>query len=163
MVMGRSNPRLIQPGSAIHTRVESPVTVPDLEAEPTKNIMLALMHIADKYDALSRIIEDRSHVVDEYLAQEFPDSIPSGGTIELQPVYEQLSERIENILVIGPISTAFTLQLGDRLWSGVTNAQGFYILSPVGILLGRSERRVLTVGGAGAWSLELMGFADERY
>jgi hypothetical protein len=70
---------------------------------------------------------------------------------------------ITNFRVITVSQPLFNLQLGDRVWSLTLPASGILVMSDVNILLGRNDRRVLTSSLPGEWTLELTGFADNRY
>jgi hypothetical protein len=153
----------IEPGAVIPVRRMPSVRVEDMEMSPIENYMIvAVSRIQKNLAGLARQLEDRTKLVDEY-------SIVSGYTpanesiVEVLPTFDTISEKIESVIVTGPVTTAFTLQLGDRNWSMATDATGKVIMSSVAILLSRNDRRILTSGTAGNWTLELMGIADERY
>lgn len=138
-------------------RAESPRTPVDAEyfAELFTNMR---KHLND----LTGLIEDTSHRVDEY--QVMPLTGAGGITqLTLTPDYDTYPEIITAVLVTGPATTAFTVNLGKRAWTLQTNAQGFVILAPLKLSLGRFDQRVLNSITAGAWSLELMGHADIGY
>lgn len=95
----------------------------------------------------SRKLYDYSHPVDEWVS----DATPNAGPIEIQPDYE-IPERIEHIFASLPVGiTAATLQLGQRniiLYSGgALGAQTLVSISYTGMILGRSDRRVLSFTG----------------
>lgn len=56
-----------------------------------------------------------------------------------------------------------TLQLGDRIWQLAIPATGYLQLGYVGLILGRSDARILTPATPGVYTLELMGIADRRF
>jgi len=57
----------------------------------------------------------------------------------------------------------FTLQFGDRYFNGLSlPSDGCFEMSPKGILLAPSDRRILVSAFSAAWTLELIGFADVR-
>lgn len=154
----------IQPGGEEHLRQPSKVQTPDIEQVPNKYIALALVHLRNQIAKLVNMIDDRSKPVDEYNVQSLaPESDAVGSTLLLQPQYE-VSEIIEGVLVTGPAGGTGTIQLGDRVWPFVIPAsQILYIGGPLGVCLGRSDPRQLTViGTAGEYTLELMGHADAR-
>jgi hypothetical protein len=163
MSEGRNNPRLIQHGGITHSRIPVAVEVPDVEQEPVKYNMVGLMHLANQLRNLSKIVEDTSRPVDEYITQSGTTNLPANTPLELLPAFELFSERITAVMVTGPASTAYTLQLGDRIWTLTTAPAGFNLIAPLSLLLTRSDRRVLTSATQGDWTLELMGFADVRY
>lgn len=109
---------------------------------------------------LTKLIEDTSHRVDEYQTQAINES---NLTIFTTPDYDVYPEIIEAVMVTGPTNTAFTLQLGKRLWTLTTSAVGFFFIGPLKMSLDRDDSRVLTSATPGNWSLELMGYADVRY
>jgi hypothetical protein len=112
--------------------------------------------------AISRAIDDRTKPVDEY--QTTSDYMGVGVTqIEVLRQFDRIAERITSIVVTGPPTTAFTLTLGDRFLNLTTDASGKIVLAPISMLLNDSDRRLLNSTTNGNWSLELMGWADERY
>lgn len=155
--VSRVKPHMISP------RVAEPVSVPDLESEPPQKFhLIALMRIERQLQAIARRIASSVRVVDEYsiVGAYLGDSDTS---VEVQPEYDTMPELITAVLVTGPVSTTFTLQLGNRNWNLATTANGFCLISPIGILLTRNDRRILTSATAGNWTLELTGRADERF
>jgi hypothetical protein len=63
------------------------------------------------------------------------------------------------------IPSTFVLQLGDREINGILpyGSTGIVVIQCHGILLTRTDRRILTSPVAGDWTLELCGHADSRY
>lgn len=153
----------IAPGGVIPVRNMPTVRVEDSEMRPAENyVIVAMARIHSILAGLARQLEDRTKLVDEYsIVQEYIAN--SVSVVEVLPTFDTINEKIESVIVTGPVTTAFTLQLGDRFWSMSTDATGKCILAPVAILLGRNDRRVLSGQSAGNWNLELMGIADERY
>lgn len=161
---GNSNLHIPRPhrtheAESTYIRQVPKIEVPDVEQAPMKYIALALLQLRRQLGNLAKMIRDESRTVDEYMPQTL--TAESELTITLQPQWES-TEQITSILVTGPVSTAFTLQLGDREWSLVTNVSGFVHLGPIKISLGRSDNRVLTANAPGNWSLELMGYVNEN-
>lgn len=153
----------IAPGGTVPVRRMPAVRVDDSEMSPVENYMIvAVSRIQKMLQGLSRQLQDLTKPVDEY-------SIVGGysasneNTVEVLPTYDSINEKIDSIIITGPVTTAFTLQLGDRNWTMSTDATGKVIIAPVGIMLSRNDRRILTSVTAGNWTLELMGYADERY
>lgn len=154
----------LQRGAEQHLRNPVPIAAKDTELEPMKMIALALVHLRNEFSKLPTMIEDRSKPVDEYNVQSLaPESDAIGSTLMLQPQYET-PEFIEGVLITGPVGGAGTVQLGDRVWPFTLPAsQILYIGGPLGVLLGRSDIRQLTVTAtAGEYTFELMGHADTR-
>lgn len=152
----------VKPDS-ITPRATPPVEVPDSPLPVAdKYHLVALNRIHREIAAMSRKLASEVRLVDEY-------SIVGGYTgvgeliVEVQPQFDTMNELIQSVIVTGPASTAFTLQLGDRNWSVLTDASGRLEFTNIGLLLGRNDRRLLTSAMAGNWTLELMGRADERY
>lgn len=56
-----------------------------------------------------------------------------------------------------------TLQLGDRFFSLTIPASGVLEMNPKGLLLTPQDARILVATFPGNYTLELMGWADERY
>ena len=140
-----------------------PVTVPDIEMEPGQKFQLvALARIERALETIARKLVSQSKFVDEYSTVGGYTGI-STANVEVQPQFDTMNELITSVLVTGPVSVAFTLQLGDRNWSLSTDARGLAVIAPVSLMLGRNDRRLLTSITAGNWTLELMGNADERY
>jgi hypothetical protein len=126
-----------------------------------KYALIAIDRLEKSLGPVSRMIADVSHPVDEYATE----SVLDGGvtTVTVYPEYDKMAARIECVIVTGPPSTAFSLQLGDRAWTVLTDASGKFQVFGSGMLLGRNDQRILTSTTPGNWTLELTGFADERY
>jgi hypothetical protein len=123
-------------------------------------LMASWARIANSLKELAQKIEDVSRPVDEYQASTLTELVT---TLEVQPNFDQFSERITCVLITGPPAAVFNLQLGDRQYSGlVLPATGFVIMPNVAMWLSRHDRRVITSVTAGDWTLELMGYADVR-
>ena len=153
----------LQHGSEISTRAVPKVQVPYQDIDPgTQYMLTALARIHRVMKGLAEQALDFTRPVDEY-------AIVGGYTgvgdsfVEVQPQFDTMSERIESVIVTGPVTTAFTLQLGDRNWTLSTDATGKVVLAPVSLQLGRNDRRLLTSATAGNWTLELMGHGDKRF
>lgn len=144
----------------IHVRQPDDVEVESIETVPAKYIALALVHLRNQIANLAKMAEDHSRPFDEYTPQVLtPESMTN---VTVQPGWE-VPEIVQSIVVTGPTGTpAFTLQLGDRFWNLTLPAEGILVISPVSIMLSRSDNRVLTPSAPGEWSLELMGYCDDR-
>ena len=157
-----SNPHFprprIQNGGKVPVREPILPGVPDIEQAPMKYIALALVHLRNELAKLPVMLEDNSHPVDEYQPQELIADATSN--ITLNPQWE-VPEIIRAVLITGPAG-AVTLQLGDRTWNLTIPAAGFILISPLWLLLSRSDNRILTAASAGNYTLELMGHADTR-
>lgn len=153
----------IAQGGVIPVRNMPTVRVEDSQNSPAENyVIVAMARIQRIMAGLARQLEDRTKLVDEYsVVQEYVTN--NILVVEVLPTFDTIGEKIESVIITGPVTTAFTLQLGDRYWSMSTDATGKCLLAPVAILLGRNDRRILTGVSAGNWNLELMGIADERY
>lgn len=114
-----------------------------LDRPPPFYVEYALSKILRHANGLARQIDNRAHPVDEY-ANESTTSPEGLTTVTVQPTYDTMAERIESVLITGVPNTAFNLQLGDRYIQGITDTKGLYLLSPVSMLLGRNDPRVLT-------------------
>lgn len=84
---------------------------------------------------------------------------PTGETILIAVPDFERTECITEVLVTGPVTTAFTLQLGDRFMSLSTDATGKCLLSPVSFSLGATAHRQLVSVTNGDWFLHLAGYA----
>lgn len=122
-------------------RVVPPVEVPDIDEMPYKYIVTGIMALAKEYGKMARIADDRSRPVDEYRVQTLVTD--SESLVTVQPVYDQIPERIESIVITGPPGN-ISLQLGDRTWNMVVPATGVIVIAPVSLLLSRLDNRVLT-------------------
>jgi hypothetical protein len=148
----------LPPEGRVPLRQLDTVSAQDIELQPMKYLALALIHLRNQLDNLAQQIANKSRPFDEYLPQT-PQNI-SVTSVTLQPAFES-TERVETIIITGPAG-AVTLQLGDRFWQLTIPASGFLILSPVKVILERSDNRILTSATPGNYTLELMGYADER-
>jgi len=150
-----------QPGTGrIFTRHAEPQPVPDREPPaPGALVASALARMAGMLSDMRRIAEDRSRPVDEYIAQTL--TAASVTALQVPPQFE-IPERIESVLITGPTG-ACSLQLGDRNWALTIPVSGVLLISPVSLLLNRNDNRILSSATPGAYFLELMGWADERY
>lgn len=145
----------------IHTRQPLRPEVPDLEQESQKYIATALSGLREQFADLAKIIEDRSHPVDEYQPKTLATDAET--TITVGPTYEYMNEQITSVIVSGPAAATVTLQLGDRIWPLVIPASGILVIAPIAIILDRHDQRILTASVAGEYSIELTGFADRRF
>jgi hypothetical protein len=158
VIMGK-----IAPGGVLRVRNMPTVRVEDSEMGPAANyVIVAMARIQTLLRGLARQLEDRTKLVDEYsIVSEYTAANES--VVEVLPIFDRIPEKIESIIITGPVTTAFSRQLGDRFWTMSTDATGKCIIAPVAILLSINDRRILTGQAAGNWNLELMGIADERY
>jgi hypothetical protein len=120
------------------------------------------IRLAKSISDFAGLIEDRSHRVDEYQ----PDAVAtadSAAVFQTSPDYDQYPIIVESVLVTGPAAAVATLALGKRNWSITMPASGILVIGPVKFSLGRNDQRTLTPAIPGAWSLEVMGYADIGY
>lgn len=109
---------------------------------------------------LSDMIIDQNHSFDEYQPNGVLDPDSGITVLTVQPEYEY-GALCTSVLVTGPPSTAFTLQIGKRAFTTLlTDATGKFELGPVLFSLTRNDIRQLTSATPGAWTLELMGYAQ---
>jgi hypothetical protein len=125
-----------------------PAKVPDVDIPtPTKYLLVALTRLERILGPLSRRIADVTKPVDEYSTESVTtDNLT---TVTVYPEYDKAAERIEAIIVTGPPSAPFSLQLGDRNWDALTDVTGLFHASGLGILLSRGDDRILTATGTG--------------
>jgi hypothetical protein len=135
------------------------VEVPDIERVPARYVAIALTRLHAQVSAIAKMIGDYSRPVDEYRPQ-VPLSGDSETTFQLQPQWET-PEIIRSIIITGPTGS-ITLQLGDRVWSLTIPASGIIVISPIAVMLERSDLRILTASVTGQYTLELMGNCDDR-
>jgi hypothetical protein len=124
-------------------------------------LLIALNRLEKQFGPVVRKIRDVSKPVDEYSTESVV--IDNVTTVTVFPEYTHMAERIESVIVTGPASTAFTLTLGDRSWDVLTNVSGLFQILGAGLLMSFNDTRSLVSATAGNWTLELTGFADERY
>jgi hypothetical protein len=143
---------------------DNETSLPDTESiPPEKFVMIALARIHKNLSKMARQQDDSSRPVDEYQGNATYNAAQLETSLEVQPQFDVWAEMIHSVLVTGPASTAFQLQLGDRYFNVLTDVSGRFLLSNIAMMLSRNDRRLLTSSTAGSWTLELMGFADERY
>jgi hypothetical protein len=128
-----------------------------------KHVLIALERVKKEANGIARKIADVTKPVDEYSTGQEWNETQSVTSVIVNPQFDKSSERIECVIVTGPASTAFTLSLGDRTWNVLTDARGLFSINGCGILLDKNDNRKLTATTAGNWTLELTGYADERY
>lgn len=147
--------------AVIHTRQPVNPTTTDQETESPGYETLGAAQLAEQLSVIARAAENRANVVDEYNSAAVSGA-GSSAAIVVQPTYEYMPEKIESIVITGPAG-AVTLQLGDRIWQLVIPATGILATGFLGLILGRSDARILTPAAAGVYTLELMGIADRRF
>jgi hypothetical protein len=157
---GRANANRLGTDKPLFIHVQEPLEAPDIDEAPNQYIVKGLIALRKEFQNLARQADNRSRPVDEYRVQTLVAD--SEMTVTIQPQYDLISERIESIVITGPTG-AINVQLGDRDWTLTIPASGVLVIAPVSILLSRSDNRVLTASVAGDYSMELMGWADERY
>lgn len=121
-------------------------------------------------ERVERKIFDSTHPVDEYAYLPSPNFQAAGSPVTWQPDYEQ-EVRIESISWSLPIGiTAADLQLGQRhiplLQAGAaTTVQTVSFMNGLGIILNRSDARILTFTGtpSSGHYIALAGFLLERH
>jgi hypothetical protein len=107
---------------------------------------------------IDRYYQDIARRVEEFAGDSYES--PTGETVlTVVPEYSPAAECITEVLVTGPASTPFTLQLGSRYMELLTDASGKCLLSPVSFILKPDSQRLLTAGAAGSWFLHLSGYA----
>jgi hypothetical protein len=133
----------------------------DVEETSEEFAELNAKRLADALDTLARVVENRGSPVDEYNSAAITGA-GSSASLTVQPTYEYMPEKIEAIIITGPVGS-INLQLGDRLWALTIPASGILVIAPIAIMLGRSDARILTSGTPGPYTLELCGIADRRF
>jgi hypothetical protein len=151
---------LVGNDNRIWSRQVEPLEAPDIEQAPNQYIVKGLLKLHEQSENLARMADDRSRPVDEYRVQTLVAD--SELIVTVQPQYDFMAERIESVIVTGPPGNV-SLQLGDRFWALTIPATGILVIAPVSFLLNRNDYRQLTSATPGDYSLELMGWADERY
>lgn len=133
-------------GSALPVRNTPRTSAPDREIEPPPYFQeWAQGRMLRNLDRINAWFADLSKVVEEYQV-ESTESATGETTVTVIADYSPASELIDQVLVTGPPSTGFTLQLGNRYFQLVTNVTGFCLLSPVKFKLGPDAQRILTAG-----------------
>jgi hypothetical protein len=125
-----------------------PARVPNVDIPvPTKYVLVALNRLEKILGPLGRKVEDITKPVDECSTQPvFADNLT---TVTVFPEYDKVAARVETVIVTGPPSSPFTLQLGDRNWDVATDVKGLFLVTGAGILLSRGDIRKLTATGNG--------------
>ena len=160
----------LQPGTSFPTRIvpegTQPIDVPDAEIEPPKFYQeWALTRIKRSLDSIAAMLPDMTRLFDETAGETVYNETTGETQLNCIAEWEPASELITMILVTGPPSTAFTLQLGNRAMNMLTDASGKLLLAPVQIIVKPTSLRQLTSATAGQWFLELAGHAisSRRY
>lgn len=153
--------RKLPPDATVHTRQPVPPTTTDQEQESAGFETLGSAALLEQLGTIARAAENRANPVDEYNSAGVSGA-GSSSSVVVQPTYEYMPEKIESIVITGPTG-AITLQLGDRIWQLNIPATGILTIGYVGLILGRSDARILTPAAAGIFTLELMGIADRRF
>lgn len=140
---------------------ERGIVVPDEPRPITREwldetITQVLRELRDAADLLRQ--ESRS--VDEYQVQ--TTAVESTNSITWPAEFERVDEIITSILVTGPVSTAFTLQLGKRVWPLNTTPAGFLVIAPIRMKLNYTDIRQLSSATFGEWAVEVMGYPQFR-
>jgi hypothetical protein len=152
--------RAERPSHVVYGRNPVPTQAADAEIlAPAEFVANAFAQIKRDIRNIAKMIQDVGRPVDEYNAQEW--NADAEITLNILPQWE-FAEKIESIIVVGPAG-ACTLQLGDRVWPLVIPASGILTIAPVGVMLDRTDIRQLTAASPGAYSVELMGYADTRW
>lgn len=130
-----------------------------------KAILGAVLRQQQELTRIARKLYDYTHPVDEFQSN---DGVPVDGVIQIMPDYTG-TVRIETITASLPVGiTKAALQLGNRkivLYSGVATAvQTIVNLSFMGVILGESDERILTLTGVATtgFYIGLAGHALER-
>jgi hypothetical protein len=142
---------------------ETPIRAADEEQFSPEFLAAGLMEMRESLGRLARVIENRSHPVDEYNTATLSGGVGVGAIVNLLPTYDQMNEKIIAAIVAGPPAASVTLVLGDRNIPMVIPAAGIIPVGPMGMILGRNDPRQLIAATPGAYFLELMGWADRRY
>lgn len=138
----------LPPGSSLPVRNSPFAFVPDEEKQPPPHFLeWAQARLLRHADRLVAFLNDYTRIVEEY-AGESTESASGETTLSVIADYSPASELITEVLVIGPPSTSFTLQLGSRYIPGVTDAEGKYLLTPVIFKLKPDDQRILTAGSS---------------
>ena len=145
-------------GATLSVRnLPSPVVQPGGEREPPPHYLEWLnTRMLRAQTGIARYFADLSRSVEEYAGESM--ELPTGETtLTVIPDYEPAPECITSVLVTGPANTPFTLELGDRLMTLVTNASGFCLLAPVFIKLKPISKRLLTAGSVSSTTVNDVG------
>lgn len=153
----------LPPDARINVRdTNAPIGAQDVEQFSAEFVATGLLHLREALGEIARYAENRSHPVDEYNTVPLT-GIATESQLILLPTYEYMPEKIEAIIVGGPPAATVTLVLGDRQWAVTIPSVGILPIGPLGIILGRSDPRMLVAATPGTYFLELMGIADRRF
>jgi hypothetical protein len=156
----------LQPGTMFPTRVAPDPIVPDVETAPPPYYQeFALTRILRSLDLIAAMLPDLTRIVEESAGDSTLNEITGETQLNCIAQFEPASELITSVLVVGPPSTAFTLQLGNRQMTMTTDTTGKVLLAPVAFILKPSNIRQLTSTTSGAWFMDLSGHAvsSRRY
>lgn len=150
----------IAPGSPLSVRnLPGPIVTQDAEVEVSQRYLAMHLEQANRYLATLYAAEiNKASRVEEYAGESIEGA--TGETIlNVTPDFAPATELITEVLVTGPVTTAFVLQLGNRYMTLSTDATGKCLLSPVQFAIGPNAQRQLTSATNGSWFLHLAGYA----
>lgn len=137
----------------------SPVLTANREVEPTARYITLKMENIERYlGVLQGAKINEVTRVEEY-AGESVEGATGETVLSVVPDFSPASEVITEVLVTGPVTTAFTLQLGNRYMTLSTDATGKCLLAPVQFTLNPNSQRILTSATSGSWFLHMSGYA----
>ena len=151
----------IAPGAILPTRNAFDPIVPDVENAselPPNYLEYVMTRTARNLDRIAQWYGNQARLVEEFGGESI--ELATGETqLTVVPDYEPANERITSVLVTGPVTTAFVLELGARYMALSTDATGKCLLAPVGFTLTPTSKRLLTTAVPGSWFLQLSGYA----
>jgi hypothetical protein len=139
----------IAPGAILPTRNAFDPIVPDTEADvtslPEHYLEYVMTRATRNLDRIAQWYGNQARLVEEF-AGESAETATGESVLTAIPDYEPSNERITSVLVTGPPSTPFVLELGSRYMSLATDATGKCLLAPVAFTLTPQSKRLLTAG-----------------
>jgi hypothetical protein len=152
-------PKLL-PGTPLSVRnVPSPVIRQDTELEPPAHYLEYITTQVNRHlAAIENLLISQSHLIQETQGASY-EGAEGLTTLNIIAEMNPASEVITEILVTGPASTAFTLQLGTALLTLLTDASGKLLLAPIQWILNAGDLRVLSSATAGQWYVHMAGYA----
>lgn len=150
----------LPPGSSLPVRnLPGPIHRTNAEIEASPRYIFEKLEELNRYMGILAAAETNRAAMVEEFAGESSESPTGETTLSIVPDYEPAAECITEVLVTGPVTTAFTLQLGNRYMTLSTDATGKCLLSPVQIILKPTSNRILTSVTSGDWFFHMSGYA----
>lgn len=152
-------PKLL-PGTPLSVRnVPSPVIRQDTEIPvPEGYLEYITTQVHRRLASIENLLISQAKLVQETQGASY-EGTEGLTTLNVIAEMNPASEVITEILVTGPPTTAFTLQLGTALLTLTTDVSGKLLLAPIQWILKAGDLRVLNSATAGQWYIHMAGYA----